>query len=273
MTFSTSAGLSSNLAYITSVFIGYIGTDSIGSLIKRFAAKKPRKMVEINNQRKAFLDMLAWSEGTDNGCRKRKSWLWRHCRRRAIYRLLRSPSQTCHAKPKTQSTGAGRYQLLSRWWDAYRKQLGLKALSPKVRTLWHCSRLRSVALYLWLIVVISVRQSTVAAISGLHCRALVMVSSSIRLDSLIAKFKEAGGTVREIDVWAESPRLSPLWLSASSFACHGLLIITVITPLPIKSKATKMPENWSWRTRQLLTCRCGRDVAALDAKYTKKNRC
>ena len=33
-----------------------------------------------------------------------------------------------------------------------------------------------------------------------HCRALVMVSSSIRLTSLIAKFKEAGGTVREIDV-------------------------------------------------------------------------
>ena len=59
------AGLSSNLAYITSVFIGYIGTDSIGSLIRRFAAKSRVKMVEINNQRKAFLDMLAWSEGTD----------------------------------------------------------------------------------------------------------------------------------------------------------------------------------------------------------------
>ena len=60
-------------------------------------------MVEINNQRKAFLDMLAWSEGTDNGRQKtRKSWLWRHCRRRVIYWLLRSPSQTCHAKPKTQ---------------------------------------------------------------------------------------------------------------------------------------------------------------------------
>ena len=26
----------------------------------------------------------------------------------------------------------------------------------------------------------------------------------------------------------------PLWLSVSSFACHGLLIITVITPLPTK---------------------------------------
>ena len=34
---------------------------------------------------------------------------------------------------------------------------------------------------------------------GLHCRALVIVFG-IRRDSLIAKFKEAGGTVREIDV-------------------------------------------------------------------------
>ena len=33
------AGLSSNLAYITSVSDGYIGTDPIGSLIKRFAIK------------------------------------------------------------------------------------------------------------------------------------------------------------------------------------------------------------------------------------------
>ena len=117
-------------------------------------------MVEINNQRKAFLDMLAWSEGTDNGRQNQKSWLWRHCRRRAIYWLLRSPSQTCHAKPKLKSTGAGRYQLLSRWWDAYRKAVWPERLSLRKsgRTLWHCSRLRSVALYLWLIVVISVRQ-------------------------------------------------------------------------------------------------------------------
>ena len=33
-------------------------------------------MVEINNQRKAFLDMLAWSEGTDNDASgNQKSWL------------------------------------------------------------------------------------------------------------------------------------------------------------------------------------------------------
>ena len=34
------------------------------------------------------------------------------------------------------------------------------------------------------------------AISGLHCRALV-ISLEHKADSLIAKFKEAGGTVRD----------------------------------------------------------------------------
>ena len=148
-------------------------------------------MVEINNQRKAFLDMLAWSEGIDNGRQKtRKSWLWRHCRRRAIYWLPDHPRKLVTLNPKLKSTGAGRYQPLSRWWDAYRKQLAWKTSLRKVRTLWHCSRLRSVALYLWLIVVISVRQSTVAAISGLHCRALVMVSSSIRLTARLQNSKK-----------------------------------------------------------------------------------
>ena len=105
-------------------------------------------MVEINNQRKAFLDMLAWSEGTDNGRQKTRNHGYDVIVGGELFTgLLRSPSQTCHAKPKLKSTDAGRYQLLSRWWDAYRKQLGLKDFR-KVRTLWHCSRLRSVALYL-----------------------------------------------------------------------------------------------------------------------------
>ena len=85
-------------------------------------------MAEINNQR---IDMLAWSEGTDNGRQNQKSWLWRHWQAESYLSLLRSPSQTCHAKPKLKSTGAGRYQLLSCWWDAYRKQLGLKDFSPE----------------------------------------------------------------------------------------------------------------------------------------------
>ena len=57
--------------------------------------------------------MLAWSEGTDNGRQKTRNHGYDVIvGGEAIYRLLRSPSQTCHAKPKLKSTGAGRYQLL-----------------------------------------------------------------------------------------------------------------------------------------------------------------
>ena len=84
------------------MFIGYIGTDSIGSLIKRFAAGAGVED-EINNQRKAFLDMLAWSEGMDNGRQKTRNHGYDVIVvRRAFRRYSRSPSQTCHAKPKTQ---------------------------------------------------------------------------------------------------------------------------------------------------------------------------
>ena len=55
-------------------------------------------MVEINNQRKAFLDMLAWSEGTDNGRQKTRNHGYDVIvGGELIPRLLRSPSQTCHA--------------------------------------------------------------------------------------------------------------------------------------------------------------------------------
>ena len=214
--------------------------------------------------------MLAWSEGTDNGRQKTRNHGYDVIVGGELFTDYSDHPRKLVTLNPNSNQGAGRYQLLPVGGMPTAGSLAWKTSLRKVRTLWHCSRLRSVALYLWLIVVISVRQSTVAAISGLHCRALVMVSSSIRADSLIAKFKEAGGTVRD---WCMSrvTRLSPLWLSASSSACHGLLIITVITPLPTKPSATKMPENWSWRTRQLLTCRCvSRDVAALDAKYTKE---
>ena len=104
-------------------------------------------MVEINNQRKAFLDMLAWSEELITDVENQKfmvmTSLWRK-----LLQLLDHPHQTCHAKPKTQINRRGRYKASFRWWDAYRKNAWPeRLLSEKVRTLWHCSRLRSVALY------------------------------------------------------------------------------------------------------------------------------
>ena len=88
----------------------------------------------------------------------------------------------------------------------------------------------------------------------------------MQADSLIAKSKKRR-TVREIDVWRVTAIISSL--SASSSACHGLLIITVITPLPTKPSATKMRENWL-ANAAITDMQRQRDVAALDAKYTKE---
>ena len=89
-----------------------------------------------------------------------------------------------------------------------------------------------------------------------------------KADSLIAKFKEAGGAVREIDVWAESPRLSPLyWLSASSSACHGLLIITIDNAITYKAQRDKNARELKLANAAITDMQMRqRDVAALDTK-------
>ena len=194
-----------------------------------------------NNQRKRR-SSICWRgrrELITDVRKPKKSWLWRHCEAESYLLITPITSQTCHAKPKTQINRRGLLPDFFPVGGMPPKQLGLKDFSRKVRTLWHCNRLRSVALYLWLIVVISVRQSTVAAISGLHCRALVMVSSS-RLTAWLQNSKRAERS--EIDaVEAKVTRLSPLWLSASSSACHGLLIITVMPVLqsPARQKCQR----------------------------------
>ena len=43
-----------------------------------------------------------------------------------------------------------------------------------------------------------------------------------------------------------------LWLSASSSACHGLVNHYRDNAITYKAQRQKMPENWRWRTRQLL---------------------
>ena len=106
-------------------------------------------MVEINNQRKAFLDMLAWSEGTDNGRQKTRNHGYDVIVGGELFTDYSDhPRKLVTLNPKLKSTGAGRYQLFSRWWSLPQAAWPERLLSGKVRTLWHCSRLRSVALYL-----------------------------------------------------------------------------------------------------------------------------
>ena len=91
-------------------------------------------MVEINNQRKAFLDMLAWSEGTDNGRQQTRNHGYDVIVGGELFTdYLDHPRKLVTLNPKLKSTGAGlRFSFFSCWWDAaYRKQLGLEDFSPK----------------------------------------------------------------------------------------------------------------------------------------------
>ena len=75
----------------------------------------------------AFLDLIAWSEGTDNGSQATKDDGYDVVVGGGLFdsyadhprRLIDLPSLGI------KSTAAGRYQILSRYWDHYRKQLGL----------------------------------------------------------------------------------------------------------------------------------------------------
>ena len=103
-------------------------------------------MVEINNQRKAFLDMLAWSEGTDNGRQKTRNHGYDVIVGGELFTDYSDhPRKLVTLNPKLKSTGAGRYQLLSVG-GCLPQAAWPERLLRKVRTLWHCSRLRSGAL-------------------------------------------------------------------------------------------------------------------------------
>ena len=71
-------------------------------------------MVEINNQRKAFLDMLAWSEGTDNGRQKTRNHGYDVIVSGELFTGYDHPRKLVTLNPKLKSTSAGHgYQLLS----------------------------------------------------------------------------------------------------------------------------------------------------------------
>ena len=164
-------------------------------------------MVEINNQRKAFLDMLAWSEGTDNGRQKTRNHGYDVIVGGELFTDYPDhPRKLVTLNPKPSNQQAPDATSFFPLVGCLPQEAILKDFSPKSQDAVALQQIKERGA-LPMIDRGDIRQQlTVAAISGLHCRALVMVSSSIRLDSLIAKFKEAGGTVREIDVREQSHR-------------------------------------------------------------------
>ena len=143
--------------------------------------------------------------------------------------------------------------------------LAWKTSLRKVRTLWHCSRLRSVALtYDWSWWYPSGNRPLQKIWASSNRRALVMVVDSRPTAWLQNSKKRAERSERLMYERGHHVRLSPLWLSASSSACHGLLIITVITPLPTKPSATKCQRTEAgergnyWHADASAWCCCAR---------------
>lgn len=80
----------------------------------------------------AFLDMIAWSEGTDNGQRPTKNEGYDVIVGGGLFSAYNDHPRKLIDLPRLgiKSTAAGRYQLLARYFDAYRKLLNLCDFSP-----------------------------------------------------------------------------------------------------------------------------------------------
>jgi muramidase (phage lysozyme) len=76
----------------------------------------------------AFLDLIAWSEGTDNGRQATKDDGYDVVVGGGLFESYADHPRRLISLPSLgiKSTAAGRYQILSRYWDHYRKQLNLK---------------------------------------------------------------------------------------------------------------------------------------------------
>ena len=140
-------------------------------------------VIEINNQRKAFLDMLAWSEGTDNGRQKTRNHGYDVIVGGELFTDYSDhPRKLVTLEPKTQinrrRTLPASFPLVGCLPQAAWPE---RLLSEKSGRCGYCSRLRSGQCALPMITG-DIRQAIdrCSKYPGLACRALVMVSSSIR---------------------------------------------------------------------------------------------
>ena len=210
--------------------------------------------------------MLAWSEGTDNGRQKTRNHSYDVIgRRRAIYWLLRSPSQTSLSQNSNQRAPATTsFPLVG----CLPQAAWLKDFSPKSQD---AVALQQIG-----------RRGALPMIDRGDIRQAIDRCSNIWASLPGAGY---GQFEHKVTAWLQNSserngqRLMyeqshrdylPLWLSASSSACHGLLIITVITPLPTKAQRDKNARELKLANATITDMQMRqRDVAALDAKYTK----
>lgn len=156
-------------------------------------------MQAINKQRQAFLDMLAWSEGTDKPGQPTKNRGYDVIVGGSLFTSYSDHPRQLIDLPrlKIKSTAAGRYQLLARYWDAYRKQLGLKDFSPASQDAVALQQIKE-RRALELIDAGDIRQA-IDRCSNIWASLPGAGYGQFehKADNLIAKFKAAGGKVNE----------------------------------------------------------------------------
>lgn len=146
---------------------------------------------------RAFLDMIAYSEGTDNGRQPTKDHGYDVLVGGALFTGYSDHPRKLVKLPNLgiSSTAAGRYQILARYYDVYKKQLGLPDFSPSsqdkiaIQLIRECKAIDDIE-----------SGRIVSAISKCRSRWASLPGAGYgqhehKLDTLIAQYKKSGGVI------------------------------------------------------------------------------
>ena len=101
------------------------------------------RLEDITRNLSAFLDMLAVSEGTSNSPTTRDDGYDQIVGRTVFHSYATHPNILVRLpKLGISSTAAGRYQLLARYWVAYKSRLHLSDFSPRSQDLIAIQQIR-----------------------------------------------------------------------------------------------------------------------------------
>jgi muramidase (phage lysozyme) len=145
---------------------------------------------------KAFLDMIAYSEGTDNGRQPTKNHGYDVLVGGELFTgYADHPRKLVNLRPGLASTAAGRYQVLARYFDAYKKQLNLPDFSPEsqdaiaIQLIKECGALRDIEAG-YIDIALTKCKSRWASLPGAGYGQYEHEKSK-----LIAAYKKAGGSI------------------------------------------------------------------------------
>lgn len=154
--------------------------------------------MDKNTQLRAFLDMLAYSEGTDNGRQPTNNHGYDVIvGGKLFYDYSKHPGVYVKLNPRLTSSAAGRYQILEKFAKHYMKQLKLPDFGPDsqdkiaIQLIKECKALNDIYAGRIHSAVYKCRSrwaSLPGAGYGQHEQ---------KIEKLIAVFKEAGGVVTD----------------------------------------------------------------------------